>query len=381
MAATKDVLSKARSWYEATPFLKLGGMALRDYQVEAAWSSYINHDTLFVLPTGLGKTMVAVLHVAMVASDMKEDNRYGIFVMLAPTRALLVQHQEVFVDKLVIPPDDIIIVDGGIEPRLRQEYYAGIGIDRPVVLLMTPQTFNNDLEKNRFPRDRLASVIFDEAHHATFDHPYVLIHNDLKKHGYHPRVLGMTASPGETEEEIAALCQALDIDPAHAIFKFREDADVEPYIHPIKLRRLGVDLPETWFDALQCLMQSLAQCCTWLVMAGIAEVDVINGKQFKKAIPKMFFLDLFQKFSGDEQGGPLKFKILSHLATCIKIQHAIEMLETYGIDAILDYHDSLLQDFKKKGTKATAEVLMDQGYNYAIQLVGDIKTKGTSAQC
>ncbi len=372
MDITKDTLDKARAWFAAAPSLKLGDIELRDYQVESGWSSYLR-DTLVVLPTGLGKTIVALLHAGLAVADMVEDRHYGIIVMVAPTRALLVQHHELFADRLAIGKENIHIVDGGMEPSKRLEYYLSLAHTTPAVLFMTPQTLDNDLQQNRFPRDKLAVLILDEAHHATLDHPYVLIYNDLVHHDQKPRILAMTASPGETEEEIGTLCTTLGIDPKNAIFKAREDADVAPYIHSIAVRRIGVDLPVEWREALEALMTSLAQCCTWLVMAGIAEADVVTGNKFKKAIPKMFFLDLFQQFSQQEEGGPGKFKLLSRLATCIKLHHAIEMLETYGIDALLDYHDSLNEDFKKRGTKATQEVLLDLGYNKAIRVATDIK--------
>ncbi|HME51799.1 MAG TPA: helicase-related protein [Candidatus Lokiarchaeia archaeon] len=381
MAIMKDVLDKARSWYTSSPMLRLGDMELRDYQVEAAWNSYL-HDTLVVLPTGLGKTMIAVLQAAMFITDMQDEQLPGIIVMLAPTRALLLQHQALFTEKLAVNPDSITIIDGAMQPTARAKFYAGLAIDAPALLFMTPQTLDNDLQKNRFHREKLAAIIFDEAHHATLDHPYVLIYNDLVKHGCKARVLALTASPGENEEEIAAICTNLGIEPSNAIFKAREDDDVQPYIHAITIQRTGVDLQPAWYDMLDTLKLSLAQCCTWLVMAGVAEADVILGKEFKKAIPKMFFLDLFQKYSAGEDGGGgnLRFQIMSRLATCIKLHHAIEMLETYGIDAFLDYHDSMMEDFKKRKTKATAEVLLDQGYNAVIQVAGELKHKGDSSQ-
>jgi len=61
MSINKGILEKARAWFAAAPSLKLDGIEPRDYQVEAGWSSYL-HDSLVVLPTGLGKTIVALLH-------------------------------------------------------------------------------------------------------------------------------------------------------------------------------------------------------------------------------------------------------------------------------------------------------------------------------
>ena len=92
IVTTKEILDKARSWYATAPVLRLGGMELRDYQVEAAWNAYL-HDTLVVLPTGLGKTIIAVLHAAMLVTDMQDERRPDIIVTLAPTRALLLQNQ------------------------------------------------------------------------------------------------------------------------------------------------------------------------------------------------------------------------------------------------------------------------------------------------
>jgi ERCC4-related helicase len=176
----------------------------QSYQVEAGWQSYL-HDALVVLPTGLGKTIVALLHAGLAVADMLEDRHYGIIVMVAPTRALLVQHHELFADRLVIGKENVHIVDGGMEPSKRQAFYATLAVSAPAVLLMTPQTLDNDLQQNRFPREKLAVLVLDEAHHATLDHPYVLIYNNLVHHDRKPRILAMTASPGETEEETILL--------------------------------------------------------------------------------------------------------------------------------------------------------------------------------
>ncbi|NMC05364.1 MAG: DEAD/DEAH box helicase family protein, partial [Candidatus Lokiarchaeota archaeon] len=253
MTITKETLDKARAWYASATSLDLQGIELRDYQVESGWASYL-HDTLVVLPTGLGKTMVALLHAGMLCADMQDEGRFGIIVMVAPTRALLVQHHELFAGRLRIGKENVHIVDGGMEPAKRQAFYLSLARDAPAVLFMTPQTLDHDLQHDRFPRDKLASLILDEAHHATLDHPYVLIYNDLVHHGTKPRILAMTASPGETEEEIGTLCSTLGIDPKNAIFKAREDGDVAPYIHAITVRRIGVDLPVEWRAALDALV-------------------------------------------------------------------------------------------------------------------------------
>jgi ERCC4-related helicase len=125
MAITKETLDKARAWFSAAPSLVLDGIELSDYPVESGWSSYL-HDTLVVLPTGLGKTIVALLHAGLAVADMAEDRRYGIIVMVAPTRALLVQHHELFAGRLAIGEGNVhvdgvdgLLVEAALERRQR----------------------------------------------------------------------------------------------------------------------------------------------------------------------------------------------------------------------------------------------------------------------
>jgi Fanconi anemia group M protein len=358
-------INSKKVWYNSSPVLKHAGLELRDYQVEAAWASN-DANTLVVLPTGLGKTIVALLHVAKVITELNDEHRGGMIIILAPTRALLVQHQRTFQERLTLPADHVEIIDGGMGPAKRKAFYLGLP-DEPFVFMMTPQTLSNDLLKDRFPRGRLVDLVFDEAHHAREDHPYVLIYKDLKEKGFSPRILAMTASPGDSEDAITSLCETLDIDPSKAIFKDRDDADVKPYVHPLYVARTGVAFPEEWRSIQDCLMQSMAEPIAWLVLAGVTEADVLNGKKYKKEIPRSYFLDLFKKYTAGDGASPGAMKIMSRLATCIKIHHAIELLEAEGLEAVLKYHETMLKSFKKQATKATAAVLADPWFNRAIE--------------
>jgi len=71
--------------------LQQGGIEAREYQ-RAIAKTALTANTLVVLPTGLGKTIVAML----VAADRLSDYPRSKILTLAATKPLVVQHAEFF---------------------------------------------------------------------------------------------------------------------------------------------------------------------------------------------------------------------------------------------------------------------------------------------
>ena len=374
-------LEKIENFFKSCTFLDLEGIELRDYQLIAAWKSR-EASTLIVLPTGLGKTLVALLHVAISINSMKHDTKSNnsIIILLAPTRALLVQHQKLFIRRFKLPKENFTIIDGSIIPTKRADFYLENKNETPCVLFMTPQTLQNDLSSHVFPVERLSTLIFDEAHHATSQHPYTQIFNDVISRGFHPLILAMTASPGDNKETINGLLETLHITPDQVFCRTRDDHDVRKYIHPIKIERIGVELPEEWRDAWIKFMDALAIRCNWLLAAGVKKADIFDAdRNYKKAISKKLFIELLSEFGVDSNENPARYKILSKVASCIKIHHALEQLEMYGLQAVLDYYDNLVKDKSKKSSKATNDVLTDVSFNQGIEIVQDLNENDHSS--
>jgi len=130
-----DALSKrVRAWEAMLPPIDHGqypallspafppeSLVPRDYQASAARAGAARN-TLLVLPTGLGKTIVALLHVQAILGSRKA----GICVMMAPTKALLVQHRDLFRDHLGMHDVGLAIVDGETTPDDRKAFYADV---------------------------------------------------------------------------------------------------------------------------------------------------------------------------------------------------------------------------------------------------------------
>ncbi|MHA1997019.1 MAG: helicase-related protein [Promethearchaeota archaeon] len=368
-------LSKARSFFQTSRYLDTSSIELREYQVLSAWRS-LNQNTLIVLPTGLGKTIIAILHVAGVLEMMADP---ALIVMVAPTRALLVQHQISFRKRLPPVADRVLIVDGSISPRKREILYDELAHE-PAVLLMTPQTLANDLKKDRFPATMIGDLIFDEAHHAREQHPYVQIFNGIRERGGNPRVLAMTASPGHDVKTIEELCNTLDINPSDSIFRSRDDSDVKPYVHNIHVERIGVRIPEVYKGVLNLLMTALSEHVSWLVTAGVLDGSIISDdKKWGKPIPRMFFIELMGKYQSDKSmGGAMRLKIISRLASCVKIHHGIELIESEGLVAFLSYQENLERDYKKKPSVASRRLLESYEFNKAVEMVRNIKADPSS---
>src|SRR5207302_5033080 len=74
--------------------LQQGGIEAREYQ-RAIAKSALAANTLVVLPTGLGKTIVALL----VAADRLTGYPQSKILILAPTRPLVLQHAQFFTEQ------------------------------------------------------------------------------------------------------------------------------------------------------------------------------------------------------------------------------------------------------------------------------------------
>ena len=169
----------------------------RHYQTSIAESA-IKKSTLVVLPTGMGKTVIAAIVIAEMLRSRK-----GKVLFLAPTKPLVEQHAR-FIKKHIIcePP---AIFTGEMPPAKRKKLW-----DDSQVIAATPQVISNDIVSGQIDLNDVSLIIFDEAHRATGDYAYVFIGERFRKvkNGH---TLGMTASPGNDPQKILEVCENLNI--------------------------------------------------------------------------------------------------------------------------------------------------------------------------
>src|SRR5512137_2149308 len=81
------------------PLIRPDSLESREYQLSIAMKA-LDANTMVILPTGLGKTAVALL---VAASRLYNDK--GKVLMLAPTKPLVEQHLRYFEKYLLVKPE------------------------------------------------------------------------------------------------------------------------------------------------------------------------------------------------------------------------------------------------------------------------------------
>src|SRR3989344_8437684 len=90
----------------------------RDYQ-KSIFETAKNKNTLVVLPTGLGKTLIAL----MLAVHRLKEHPGSKVLVAAPTRPLVEQHMKSFAKELPGLFADLQIFTGSVEPKKRTELF------------------------------------------------------------------------------------------------------------------------------------------------------------------------------------------------------------------------------------------------------------------
>ena len=131
----------------AHPRLRPGVLEDRRYQAAIAESAATSN-TLAVIPTGLGKTAIAL---RLIAEDLRRYPTKSV-LFLAPTRPLVVQHAESVRSSILGPAP--VVLTGAVGPGARAEL-----LSPPQVVVATPQVIGNDLAKggSRSKRSRSSS--------------------------------------------------------------------------------------------------------------------------------------------------------------------------------------------------------------------------------
>ncbi|MBW2972563.1 DEAD/DEAH box helicase, partial [Candidatus Woesearchaeota archaeon] len=212
--------------------MMLKNITPRLYQ-ETILGTCVDKNCLVVLPTGMGKTVIAL----MLASQRLKCFPNNKVLFLAPTRPLVEQHLETFKKHFDIEEDELAVFTGHVKPDKRAELWK-----KAKVIFSTPQGMENDIITNRIDLSEVSLLIFDEAHRATGDYAYTFVAKQYTKRARYPRILALTASPGSELDKINEVCQNLYIEGVE--LRTDEDPDVRPYIQEMNVKWLAVELPD-----------------------------------------------------------------------------------------------------------------------------------------
>ncbi|MFX1326229.1 MAG: DEAD/DEAH box helicase family protein [Promethearchaeota archaeon] len=325
-----------------------GNLESREYQVEIA-NKCVNKNSLVVLPTGLGKTIIAVL-VAKKTLEIFSDKSK--IIILAPTRPLINQHHDTFTKFLDIPHNKFVVLTGKILPEKRAELYA-----ENQIIFFTPQTLRNDLVNRRYTLQEAALIIYDEAHHASGDYPYTMIADEYVEQNPNGVSLALTASPGASKNKIAILCQNLHIPMENIHLRTRKDEDVRNYLKPMDIFKIGVNLTEPMEKVYSVVTAVLEERLQYLSQFNFLEEksEQLHTKIIRKDLLRLNS-ELVALLNSDSDKTGV-YSALSINAQALILYHMLELIEQQGLDVLLLYLEKFMKDQKKKTSSKAVKVL------------------------
>ncbi len=331
-----------------TGFLREKHIEHREYQLKIA-KECMSKNSLVVLPTGLGKTIIGVYVAAGTLENFLPKSK---IIVLAPTRPLINQHYDSFKELMTIPEEQFVVLTGKIVPEKRVELFQ-----ENQIVFYTPQTLRNDLVSKKYTLENVCLIIFDEAHHATGDYAYTLIADEFVDQNPDGIILGLTASPGSSKEKIKILCKNLHIPLTNIHTRTRKDVDVKTYLKPMDVYKIGVNLTELMGDAYLAIQTLLEERLQYLSQLGFLNVksENLHAKVIRKDLIKLN-AELIRLVKGDGEKTGV-YSALSINAQALILYHMLELIEQQGLDVLLIYLTKVKQDARKKTSSKAVKIL------------------------
>jgi len=321
-------------------FIVPDSIEARDYQINMAQQAK-TENSLVVLPTGLGKTTIA-LHII---ADCLSKRKGGI-LFLAPTRVLANQHYEFL--KNTVRLDDITLITGEDLLVKRKKLWINS------IICATPEIVRNDIIRKIVDVNQFSLVIFDEAHRAVGNYAYVTIAEQLNIDN--TRILGMTATLPSEKTKAKEICENLHIKGISE----RSDSspDVKPYIQNTDTEWVKVDLSPEMKIIQRYIKLALDQRYIELRRNGLRLSDNKSLSQLLNA--RQFVLKQNRRSA-------------KPLFTAIRITYALNIFEAHGITPFLKFCE---RTKIKKGAGIKELFETDPNFTTAINLAMAAQAKG-----
>jgi len=268
-------------------------------------------NTLVCVPTGLGKTFVA-LNVMYNYWRWFPD---GQIIFMAPTKPLVAQQKNALASSQMFVPDDtgkgsqmhqkfskifgrpndasrdLIVLDGNTPAQERVEAYR-----THRVIFCTPQIIDNDLDSKRFDPRRVCLLVIDEAHRAHGDYSYCTVVKKLTLQNRGFRILALSATPGPKMEAIQEVISNLNISTIEILTD--SDPEIRGYIQPKKVTPIEVNIDEG-LDFLRVPISACVEMCFQnlkRLLGGNPRIEYFNRAATFKSVGGVRFLQQeFQK--------------------------------------------------------------------------------------
>lgn len=341
-------------------------MIPRSYQTQLMRIAKAQNSIIY-LPTGSGKTYVAMLLLKEMIGPLQKDYSEGgkIGIMLVNTVPLVEQHAET-----IAMHTDLRV--GALSGEMNVDFWIKKDWDTKCkknnMFIMTGKILENALKQKYIDLNRIHVLIFDECHHATEAHTMREIMKEFEHALVPPRVLGLTAtllnknvSSFRVLEEVTKLEVSL-----HSKVASVDDID-DVYIHSTN--------PSEYVEEFEAHEATQAEKKAIAILLELQEMlEVCHRKETKEAEEHNYRGPELSLFAP-----PGTYKELNQIVKDT-IYH-IEILGTYGGHRAIAAHFIQLQYIKLKCMERNVlyilKVMMTQ-FRVAKKLLEDsMKNKDT----
>jgi ERCC4-related helicase len=321
-------------------YIKKQSIEHRDYQENLAKQAILEN-CLIVLPTGLGKTTVALHVIAEFLSRRK-----GGVLFLAPTRVLAHQHYEFLRNNLLI--DDVVLITGEDLLAKRKKLWINS------VICATPEIVKNDLDRELVSPDQFSLVIFDEAHRTVGDYAYSGIAERFTNMDI--RIIGMTATLPSEKEKAQEMIRMLKI--ASIAQRTEESPDVSPYVQQTETQWIVVELPPEMKEIQALIKSAIDSRYQDLRRMGVG----LAGSRSMSELLRVRDYVLRQNRGAAKP-----------LFTAIRLIHALNIFESHGVTSFLRFCERTRE---KKGVGIRDLFENDLNFGKALRLAKEAQMKG-----
>lgn len=334
----------------------LNNITPREYQ-EEIFKTCTEKNCLVVLPTGLGKTLIAL----MLTIDRMKKFPGEKVLFLAPTRPLAEQHLKYFKKNLPELFGEMQLFTGNVNSENRKKIWQTADI-----IFSTPQCIANDLRKKMYNLNEVCLLIEDEAHRCIKNYDYKYIAEQYREQSSHPRIMGLTASPGSEKTKIKDICKNLSIEEVE--LRTRESSDVKGHLQELEFEKRMVDFPIKFEEMKQVLLKIFND-----YIVELRERKVLFGPASKTDL-----INLQKKISSNLLINNHNFNYMQGASACaqaIKIQHALELLETQTLEGFYKYLKGLFEQAAKKQSKGVVKLVAKPEFNFVFSQANELLVK------
>jgi Fanconi anemia group M protein len=341
-------LSTPKPKYVVHPMVIDGIIEDRDYQrrfVEKA----LDANTLAVLPTALGKTVIAEL----VAAELLHRHPRCRILFMAPTKPLALQHRESVLKHLKLGEDEVAAVTG--ETAARASVW---GNSRVRFVTATPQTVWNDYRNGLVRLEEFALLIFDECHRSRSRYAYTRLAEEYVRRCPYPLILALTASPGSEEDKVVEVIKNLWIE--QVVWMSEEDEEVSKYIPGIRVGWVRVKLPAEYEMIRNEIKRMIESVISRLRESGLLRIPI-------EAVNRKALVGLMNRIRAEIDSGVKGANIhyMTLLSAALSLYYAQELIESQHVYSLKHY----LEEISKSELRSHKTIASTPDFRNLVRMV------------